>query len=120
MSKSTTLASSRITSADDIVTITYVEPLDAPPAVFLSLPSPPPTGCQQSPTPSWPCWRKPSPNWGSFGPANGSSQGLARLAGSPVPVRANPRKKGPGLRRGRPPSLTQDAGDGGPEKLRQT
>ena len=29
-------------------------------------------------------------------------------------------RQGPGLRRGRPPSLTHDAGDGGPEKLRQT
>jgi hypothetical protein len=38
MSKATTLATGRVTGADDIVTITYVEGRDGPPVVFLRWP----------------------------------------------------------------------------------
>jgi len=38
MSKSTILASARITAADDIITIQLVEPADTPPAIFIRWP----------------------------------------------------------------------------------
>jgi hypothetical protein len=34
MSKSTILATARITAADDIITVTYVEPGDSPPVII--------------------------------------------------------------------------------------
>jgi hypothetical protein len=41
MSKSTILATARITAADDIITVTYVEPADSPPVIFVRWPREP-------------------------------------------------------------------------------
>jgi hypothetical protein len=38
MPKSVILSTGRVTSADDIVTVTLTEPLDAPPAIFIRWP----------------------------------------------------------------------------------
>jgi hypothetical protein len=38
MSKSTILSTGRITAADDIITVTYTEPADAPPMIFVRWP----------------------------------------------------------------------------------
>jgi hypothetical protein len=58
VSKTTTIATGRITAAD-IITITYVEPFDSPAVAFVRWPanhrSRTLTGCQRSPTRSWGC-----------------------------------------------------------------
>jgi hypothetical protein len=38
MSKSTILSTGRVTAADDIITITYLEPTNSPPTVFVRWP----------------------------------------------------------------------------------
>ena len=38
MSKSTILSTGRITSADDIITVTYMEPADSPARIFIRWP----------------------------------------------------------------------------------
>ena len=38
MSKSTILSSGRVTAADDIITVTYVEPADSPAVIFVRWP----------------------------------------------------------------------------------
>ena len=38
MSKSTILASGRVTAADDIITVTYTEPADSPAVIFVRWP----------------------------------------------------------------------------------